>query len=551
MTASWTITEGAVWDWTYSSFAGNGNTPGDNTVFGNTSSAQTVRVEGTGGPTSLTTFTEEASETGTFYTSTIITTETTIRTTTQTIDEGEGIFATVPSASWDADESSIDIFEASVAATASISISTESNILTTVSAGTYLKPLDIPLWIDAPGVGDNFLYAPTVYAWTSAAGYSQPTATDETSLPSVAELSYSGQATAFPPPDIFQIPSTSLYQSTGVTETWQSESLTWTRQTQTATTLTRAVAGAPITRSTQEYQTTLNTTRTSSGVFVVTHAYNQGNVDDTISWASWWQSTALAETIYIDSNQTLTGSTTTTVLVSSAAKTFLNRLDENQAGQQPLAPFERSFSALRGVLSRGSYSHFYTGNAGFATNPTQEPQAALSHAAQSFVLPAQSFQTVLLQRGVTAPRPNQTRSSTSSNSTTLWSLGFSALTLTTISSNQTTTESTTSSYALSAAGPTLWSSSSRSIGSTVFTAAGGAYPSNSFFAGGGLFTATAGASEFTGTAITAGTNATAFQALPHFVPETGNASVVTVAPLLPTVAEGFLGLRKLGFPLTA
>lgn len=550
MVVSWTLTEGAVWDWSYSSSTGNGSTFGHNTVYGNTATASTISISDTGDGTYRTTLTDEASVTGTYYTSSIVTTETTIKTTTESFEESEGIAATIRSASWDADASSIATFASNVSATITASIFTESSVLSTVSAGTYLRPLDLPIWLDV-NVGDA-AYAPTVYAWTSAAAFLQPAATNATSVATGVPIANSGQFTVYPVSDIFTIPSATNYDPTGVDQTWQSATLTWTRQTQSNATLTRDVlSGAPVTRSTEEYQSLVASTRTSSSVFEKTFSYDDAQLGETTSWASWWSSTTLTDVTFLVQNGTVAGSTTSTMLVSSAGKTFINILGESQSGQQPLAAFEVSSSALRGSLAFGSYTHFYTGHSGYALNSSQDGAAALSDAGQSFLLPPQSFSTASIQRGVTIPMPFQTRSKTSQSSTTKWSLAASALTMTTETSNSTTSGSTSSSYALSAAGPTVWSTSSRQINqSNTFTAAGGSYPSDSLFVGGGLFSATQGTSEFTGTAVTAGTKVTAFSPLPYLTPATGPQSLQTVNTAQALTGAGFW-LQRLAAPLTA
>lgn len=548
MIVTWTITESAVWDWTYSSFESNAGGL-NNTVQGNSLTAATTSVTDTGAGTELTVLYDSASDTGTYYTSTTSEVATTIRTTTTSYDTDAGISQNIFSASYDPAASQIVTFHEPTTATVTASSNVSSTVLSTASSGTYLKPLGFPIWLDVD-LGDD-AYAPTVVAWSSAAGYSQPAATNATSLPGTATLAFAGQTTLYPATDMFQIPSaTDGGSPTSITETWQSQTITWTRSTQTAATFTGELLYAPaITNDTETYQSTVYSTRTTSSVFLKQHTYRDFSVPATSSWPSWWESTTLAASTFVDSESTVSGHGTTTVLVSSAAKSSINILQENQAGQQPLAAFETSVSLLRGALGFGAYSHFYSQNAGYALNATQSAGAAISPASQSFPLPAQSFATVLLQRGVSAPLPFQTRSSTSSNSTTSWSLGATALTITTSSTNSTTYGSTSSSYALSVAPPTLWTSSSRAIQSTSYTAAGGNYGNNSLFVAGGLFTATEGTSEFTATAITAGTNATAVQPLPHFSPELGAPSAATYQQGVSTSAVG--GLPVVAFPLTA
>jgi len=552
MVVSWTLTESAVWDWSYSSSTGNGSIFGHNTVYGNTSTASTIFISDTGAGTYRTTLTDAASVTGTYYTSSIVTTETTIKTTTESFEESEGITSTIRSASWDSGASSIATFASNVSATITASIFTESSVLSTVSSGTYLKPLGLPVWVDAAGVADDYLYAPTAYAWTSAAAFLQPAATNATSVATGVPIANSGQFTVYPVSDIFTIPSATNYDPTGVDETWQSATLTWTRQTQSNATLTGDVlSGAPVTRSTEEYQSLVASTRTSSSVFARTFAYNDAGFGETSSWSSWWSSTTLTDATFLVQNQTVAGSTTSTVPVSSAAKVYVNLLDENQSGQQPLAPFQFSESGLHGSLVFGGYSHIFTGHSGYVLNSSQDGAAALSDAGQSFLLPAQSFSTASIQRGVSAPFPLQTRSSTAASATTKWSLGASAVTMTTQTSNSSTSGSTSSSYALGTAGPTVWSTSSRQINqSNTFTAAGGSYPSDSLFVGGGLFSATQGTSEFTGTAVTAGTEVTAFSPLPYLTPATGPQSLQTVNTAQALTGVGF-GLPRLAAPLTA
>jgi hypothetical protein len=175
MTASWTITENAVWQWTYSSLAGEGDLYGDNTVYGDTETAVTIRVDDTGEGTFLTTDYTQADQEGTYATSTIAATATTVRTTKTEFDTENGISASTSSASYNSDLSSIVTFSLPTTATISASIETMSSVLTTTAGGTYLRPMDLPAWLDV-NVGDA-VYAPTVVLWSSAAGYRQPTAT--------------------------------------------------------------------------------------------------------------------------------------------------------------------------------------------------------------------------------------------------------------------------------------------------------------------------------------------------------------------------------------
>ena len=279
------------------------------------------------------------------------------------------------------------------------------------------------------------------------------------------------------------------------------------------------------------------------------------NIANTLTQPSWWQSTELLATTFADSKTTRNGSTTTTKLASTAATVDAHPLIANAAGRVPAAPFFYGNYRLRSALQFGKYQQFATHDAGFATNTTQAGGAAMSHADQSFVLPPQSFATAMLQRGITAPIPNQTRSRTSSNSTTSWSLGVGALTITTSSTNSSTFGSTTSSYSLAVDSNTLWTSSSSGLDVQGFTqtyylaylAAGGSLPTQSFFAGGGAFTATQGSSEFTGSSVSVGTGVTAFAPLPHF-----EARTLPLDRPLATSAFYFPpGIQTVGFPLTA
>lgn len=549
MIVTWTITEGAVWDWTYSYLI-----PDSETLSGDSGGVTVSAVEDTGEGTFVTVRQTLADQTGTFYTSVIATTETTLRTTETTFNEEEFIYQERFSASYNETSSQIVTFYEPTTATKSASSNAESTLLSVVSSETYIKPFPIASWIDVD-IGDE-AFAPTVAAWSSAMGFFQPIATNQSSVATGASLAFSGQMTVYPLSDVFEIPSATDGRGNAdsvVTETRQSTILTWTRQTQTATTLTISTGEDVITAPTDTYDDTVLTTRSTSSAHTRTVQYLTGSVDNGATWASWWESTVLAPHTFIVQDSTISGSTTSTSLVSAVGRSTINMLEENQAGQQPLGVFEISQSILRGRLQFGKYSHFYAQNAGHALNATQTGGAAFSYADASFPLPGQSFLTALYQREVTVPLPYQTRSNSSSNSTTSWSLGFSKLSITTRSSNAQTSGSTSSTYALSVAAPSLWSTSSRIISQSGnnFTAAGGYYASNSVFVGGGLFTATGPDGEFTGTAATVTTAATAFAPLPHFAPEIGFASVQTLAPNLPISQVGFLGLRILGYPLTA
>jgi len=347
MVVSWTLTESAVWDWSYSSSTGNGSIFGHNTVYGNTSTASTIFISDTGAGTYRTTLTDAPSVTGTYYTSSIVTTETTIKTTTESFEESEGIAATIRSASWDAGASSIATFASNVSATITASIFTESSVLSTVSSGTYLSPLDLPIWLDV-NVGDG-AYAPTVYAWVSEAAFSQPSATNVTSVATGASIANSGQFTVYPVSENFTIPSATNYDPTVVDETWQSATLTWTQQTQSNATLTRDVlVGAPLTRGTETYQSLVASTRTSSSVFEKTFSYDDAQLGETTSWASWWSSTTLTDVTFLVQNGTVAGSTTSTVPVSSAAKVYVNLLDENNRASSPWRLFNLAKAACTG-----------------------------------------------------------------------------------------------------------------------------------------------------------------------------------------------------------
>jgi hypothetical protein len=446
-------------------------------------------------------------------------------------------------------------------------------VLSTQSAGTYLAPFPPPVsafqffglippteWL---GMDRSPAYAPTVVAWSSAAGYTHPLAqsTDTaTSLPSAAIMAFSGQITLPPASGVYNVANVdeNEYEDPDygpTSEIYQSEPITWTEQAYAESTLTIPVIEFPIveiTRSTATVVENVATTITSSSIFESIRFFQSTGTANgliTSSCPSWWESTLTTAATYVDVTATRGGSSTTTKLTSSSYSSTVSLFDDDFQGQLPL---EKVANKKRGELQFGNYSHFYTQNAGAALNTTQEGRAVISDAGQSFPIPPQSFSTALLQRGVTAPMPFQTRSTTSSNSTTSWSLGFTALTITTLSSNSTTRRSTTSSYDLSAGGPTIWASSSRFIDeSTAFAAAGGHYATNSTFVGGGLFTATANGSEFTGSVVSVGTDASAFQPLPHFVPVLGEPSVATFAPAIQIVAGGALNLSRIGWPLTA
>ena len=550
MTASWTITENAVWQWTYSSLAGEGDLYGDNTVYGDTATAVTIRVDDTGEGTFLTTDYTQADQEGTYATSTIAATATTVRTTKTEFDTENGISTSTSSASYNSDLSSIVTFSLPTTATISASIETMSSVLTTTAGGTYLRPIDLPAWLDV-NVGDA-VYAPTVVLWSSAAGYRQPTAINASSLPSVVSLGFSGQKTIYPDARVFQIPSFTSFAVTFTEQTWQSLPATWTRQAETDVTLTQSVASKHvITGETETYETRAHTTRTTSSNFLFVFSYHAAPAAAMDTWSSFWTSTTLTASTFTASNETIRGSGTTTLLVSSVASTYVNDLQENQAGQQPLAAFEMSRESLRGFLTVGSYSHFTSQNIGRAIKATQQPAAVFSHDGNSFPLPGVPFATALWQPGVTAPVPSQTRLVSNSSGTTIWSLGVSRLSVIERTSNTSTQGASTSTYAFNSSGPSQWSTSSRSLAQYAFTAAGGQYASNSFFDGGGFFSATRGTSEFTGTDVTVGSAVTAFQPLPYFAPQIGPAGVSTFQGPLLTSASGALGLRTLAFPLTA
>jgi hypothetical protein len=381
-----------------------------------------------------------------------------------------------------------------------------------------------------------------------------------TSLPSAASLAFSGQITLLPASGQYNLQNFTTDGLRGpdvgpTSEIYQSEAITWTEQNYAQSELTVAAEGLwQITKSTQTVVQQVATTITYSDIFEKIRFFQSVDTGPhgltPSSFPSWWTSTLTTAATYVNVTATQTGKSTTTKLTSSSYSS-VNYVRTGLSAQLPLEKYLLA-NKKRGELQFGKYSHFYTQNAGAALNTTQEGRAVISDAGQSFPIPLQSFSTVLLQRGVTAPMPFQTRSSTSSNSTTSWSLGFTALSITTIFSNSTTRRSTTSSYDLSAGGPTIWASSSQSVEATSFTAAGGHYATNSVFVGGGLFTATASEGEFTGSVVSSvGTNASAFQPLPHFVPVLGEPSAATFAPAIQTVAGGVLNLGRIGWPLTA
>ena len=566
MIVTWTITEGANWDWTFSTettFEGEGWSYAD--------SASLVMVLDPLDGTDVETFTFTRTRTATFYTSTLSEVETSIRTTTTSFNEGANIFAETTSASVNTGNGQIVVFSLPTTQTVTTHSAITSTVLSTKSAGTYLEPFPPPVsaflvgtiesnWVW--GNGGYQAYVPTVVAWSSAAGYTHPLAqsTDTaTSLPSAASMAFSGQITLLPASGVYNlvIVDENEYEDPDygpTSEIYQSEAITWTEQAYTESVLTTLADGLPIgeiTQSTRAVVQQVATTITESAIFEsIRYFQSTGTASGLItsSVPSWWDSTLTIAATYVDVTATRSGKSITTKLTSSSYSSTVSLRDDDSPGQLPL---EKVANKKRGELQFGNYSHFYTQNAGAALNTTQEGRAVISDAGQSFSLPPQPFSTALLQRGVTAPLPFQTRSRASSNSTISWSLGFTALTITTLSTNSTTSGSATSSYALSAAGPTIWASTSRFIDeSTDFTAAGGRYATNSAFVGGGLFTATANGSEFTGSVVSVGTNASAFQPLPHFVPVLGEPSVATFAPALHVVGGAF-GLSSIGFPLTA
>jgi hypothetical protein len=550
MIVAWTVTNGAVWNWTYYSFTGDGTAFGDQTVEGDTATARTQFYTTSGtGETLISENSQAANETGTYETSFIGTTTANIRSTTTAFDEENGIYGAITSASYDTANSQIVTFLAPTTTRSGITRSTVSSVLSLTTGGTYLRPLAIPDWIDV-NVGDG-AYAPTIIAWSSAVGYTHPAGNaNNTSLANGLDLAHSGRITANPNLALFQAPSATTDFPAFFTETRQSDLFTWTLQTQTATTLTRAedIGNAPITKSTQSFATTVPTTTTTSGSFVNSFATVNVGIG-TASALEWWDSTTMVAQTFFVGTGTVAGSVTTTQLASATNQSYIRSLSQNQEGQLPLAVFLPD-EGLRGVLRFGRYSHFHTHNVGFAFNSSQNALAAISHSGDSFKLPNPAFSTALLQYGVSAPLPFQTRSSTSSNSTTLWSLGVSRLSMTTASKNSSTSGQTTSSYGLRLVGTTARFSSSRVVTGTGVTAAGGYYPSESFLFAGGVFTATAGNSQFTGTQVSPGTRVSAFQPLPYLHVEAGRPSVATINTAL-AVLTGALGLRRLGLPLTA
>lgn len=562
MIVSWVITNGALFDWSYSS----SNLEG-------TISANSDIISGTDIFASPSTFTI-TKQPHTLYTSTIATRTTSakISTTSFVITAPEGleelydeIYETRLSASWNSSDSSIATFAASTTATVTRTTQVTTSVLSTESTSTFLAP--VTYWPRAIGgaFGWDFgAFCPTVYAWTSAAGWQQEEISDSATRPvTEAELAFSGRATVYPIDEYYQVASASGNSGFSFeTATWQSQTLSWTRQTTTAATSTRHSGGgaSQITRSTQTYTKSIHTTQSSSALFLANDTHRQltingSNVPNTLTQSVWWASTELVQTTYADGSTTRGGSTTTTKAVSTVATRGDYPIVAGAAAQVPALSFFAGPKRLRKVLQFGKYNQFATHNAGFAANTTQAGGAAISHANQSFVLPPQSFATAMFQRGITAPLPNQTRSRTSSNSTTSWSMGAGALTITTSSTNSTTFGSTTSSYALDVDSNTLWTSGSSGLDVQGFTqtyylaylAAGGGFPTQSFFAGGGLFTATQGTNEFTASDAIGGSAVTAIAPLPHF-----EARFTGVDQPIGTSNFYFPdGLETLGFPLTA
>jgi hypothetical protein len=474
---------------------------------------------------------------------------------------------TTLTARWDEAGSSIELLETETDVTGTTTQQGTRTVLTTTSAGTFLlyytggyAPLDI------------FSAVPTVYAWSGAPGWTVP----DDSEGSGADISFSGQTTIYPQSDIIEIDLRLSGDEVTITETWQSLPATWTAQTVSGTQTTVASNSffGRFTTQTVSAAIAVASTRTSSGIFQKTNTYREitsyafsppPKITETVS--EWWASTELRETTFAVLDTTTGGSTTTTVLASSERKKNPFRLGLDVMGMVPLDPISAyprgkitmpiAGLGIEGLtshrlLTRGQWVAFRTHNAGWAIDPST-PGAALSHDGQSFPLPPATFSTALSQANVTIPRPFQTRSSKSGSSTTLWSLDFSEVSITTISTNTSETNSTTSAYSMKTVAPTLFFTNSVSAtAASAFVAAGGSYPTQSFVAAGGLVSATDGSNEYTTSgAISVGSGVTAFNPLPFFAAKTGAGAAVATSAAYAQTQAGQGPLRVLAAPLTA
>lgn len=551
MQISWTVTDGAQSDYTltYSHFTFGGPVVSHSensskirrtTFIGTNEIAEAIAPSGTYSTTSTREAQVMALSTFTLFDT----------------DAEEPLFVETTSASWNATDSSIEIYTLPTTLTTGANGETTAKEIYLKSEATFLQPFSAAY--------------PTVWAWHEVAGYSVPNASEA----SAAQLSLSGQYTETVPAGDLSVSLKSWNGSVDtratVTETWLSTTLTWTRtEIATGQSTTTAVGNQSIelTFGTQAQGFLPASTKSTSAAFFRTHTYISGQ---TTTVSNFWSSTALTAATYAVGQTTITGSTTTTLLVSSSAKQNIDILIGNVnsfggfAGSATVPSaillFRPNLVSGR-QLVRNSFASYATANAGHALSATQAPAVALSHADNSFELPPAPlwFNKVSWQKGVFAFIPGQTRSTSSESSSTYWSLGHSKVSMTTRTRNETTSGQTTSTYGLSTTPPTAWSAAGTSAtpgltgsaAGAVF-AVGGNYPTQSFVAAGGVVSATCGTSTYTtsGT-ISVSSAVTAFYPLPFFREVAGAASPIGEVTNSIATRQGSFGLRSITGALTA
>lgn len=554
MTISWTITDSAAWDYTLtSSYA---NIPGAATSgsYSENSGGATQTITSFGSNSVVVSTLSTATATGTYSTSTTATEQVYKRTTT-TFFETEGeepYYQETTSASYNAEASSIETYTLASTATITSQVTDAATVLALTSAGTYIRPLKFEQ------------HVPTVYAWSSTPGWTAPTVSDA----SAASMAFSGMVTKHPQSG--QTTVGLIYESFGpapssVTETWQSTTLTWTKTTTTSVESTGVSSPAfySLTQPTETLSRSIVSTQTTSSVFSNIHTYETATapVSPVAQRSLWWASTVLEPRTFAFSNTTVSGSSSTTSLTSSWEKLLPFYRMENEglpsaSGQEGaitagvVAFFGAPISSAK-TLAHGRVTAFNTAYAGFALGSSFNGAAGLS-ANQSFERPPLRFSTVSIQEGVGIPLPFQSRSASSSNSTTLWSLGLVSLSMTTRATDSNSTSSTTQTYELKTASPTIWQGTYSSVSeSKSYFAAGGDYPEESFAHVGGLVSATVGTSQYTSNgSVSVGASVTAFAPLPHF---RDTASVIVPVATSAVFANSRLvaNLPILDAPLTA
>lgn len=553
MMAQWTVTENAAWDYTIT-YSYIDPAAGNKISYSAISSIANMSVIDLPENTIATVYQTTAQQ-STYYTTdtrtvgvSIISTETVFVT-----DPEDPFFSELTSASWNDEFNTIDIYTIPTTLTVGVFGLGERKEIYLKSFGTYLHPL--PLF---------YIPSPTVYEWKSCAGYSVPTNSDVNNT----YPSYDGRYTLYPDSKTIQA-SIFCNPSAKLTETLYSESLTWTEQINSAIQTTSAAPlqnqSIDLTFSTATGLVNVNTTITTSSYFIKSYTY--GNAQ-THTFSEFFNKAVLAATTFAIGRTTTSGSTTVSSFLSSSVKkeidmySYIVLISNFDGGvTYPIGFLETQITGRK--LTYGSFSSYAAANAGHALLATEEGGVALSHVGDSFELPPAPFwfEKASWQNGVFAIIPFETRSYSSENSSTYWSLGPSQISITTKTKNSETTEQTSSVYSIKTVEPTAWSASSTSAifkftdqrrhNSTLAFPVGGNYPTHTCVTAGGLVSATCGSSSFsTSGTIDISNDITAFSPLPFFIPITSQNPIETYQNTIPIKYGGFQ-LPTMGGILTA